>query len=187
MGYQEKPHAEFPLNSINQFEDLRLDGNVQCGRRLVSDEKFRSAGKGHGDHDPLAHPAAQLMWIVIVPGRGRRYADAMKDLDGFQPCIACVQASVEAETFRNLVADPEDRIQRGHRFLEYHGYSVAPNTAHFIVGQEEQVSSLEEDFAGCDYSRRWNQSKDRKCRNAFAAAGFSDKRESLLFFKAKVQ
>ena len=40
MGNEEEAHAEFLLETVNQFEDLGLNGNIKGGRRLVGDQKM---------------------------------------------------------------------------------------------------------------------------------------------------
>ena len=42
---------------INQADDLRLDGHVQRGRRLVTDQDTRVAGQRDGDDHALPHTA----------------------------------------------------------------------------------------------------------------------------------
>jgi hypothetical protein len=134
MGNEEEAHAEFFLKAVNQFKNLGLNGNIKGCCRFVGDQKFWPARESHGDHDPLAHPATQLMGIVVAAGCRGRDADAMEHLDGFFPRVTRAETAVEPKSLRNLFANAEDRIQRGHRFLEYHGDSVATDATHFLVG-----------------------------------------------------
>ncbi len=53
------------LLAPQQIEDLRLDGDVQRGGRLVGDQEFRLAGQCDGNGNPLAHAAGQLMRILV--------------------------------------------------------------------------------------------------------------------------
>ena len=53
------------LQVEDQVEDLRLDGDVERGGRLVGDQHFRIAGERHGDHGALAHAAGQLVRIFL--------------------------------------------------------------------------------------------------------------------------
>ena len=41
----------------DQFDDTRLNGDVERGGRLVGDEKLRLAGEGHRNQHALAHAA----------------------------------------------------------------------------------------------------------------------------------
>jgi hypothetical protein len=52
-------------NSGQQVEDLRLDGDVERGRRLVGDQQVRLAGQRDGDHHPLLHAAGKLEGVFV--------------------------------------------------------------------------------------------------------------------------
>ncbi len=57
----------WPFSCAQQFEDLRLHGDVERGRRLVGDQQLRPVGERHGDHHALALAAGQLMRIGLQP------------------------------------------------------------------------------------------------------------------------
>src|SRR6266581_3164648 len=61
---QDRRRAEIAVHVAQQVEDLRLDGHVERGRRLVGDQDVRRGGEAHRDHRPLAHPARKLVRIV---------------------------------------------------------------------------------------------------------------------------
>jgi hypothetical protein len=48
--------VELPLDSLDELENLRLDGDVEGGCRLVGDEHRRVVNESHRDHRSLAHP-----------------------------------------------------------------------------------------------------------------------------------
>ena len=52
---------ELVLEVLEQVEDLRLDGHVERGHRLVADDQLRIHGQRPGDADPLALPAGELV------------------------------------------------------------------------------------------------------------------------------
>ena len=60
VGDEQDRHAEPALQVAQQIEDLRLDGDVERGGRLVGDQQRRLARQRHRDHDALAHAAGQL-------------------------------------------------------------------------------------------------------------------------------
>ena len=64
MGDQHHGHVARPALARQQFQDLRLDGDVECCRRFVGDEQARRAGKRDGDSNALAHAARHLVRIV---------------------------------------------------------------------------------------------------------------------------
>ena len=55
-----------------------------------------------------------------------------------------------SDRLRNLVADRENRIKAGHRFLEYHGDVVALNFAFLDLWQACNVLSIVVDGTTCD-------------------------------------
>ena len=69
------------LQVAHEVEDLRLDGDVERGGRLVGDEQLRVAGERHRDHHPLAHAAGQLVRIGVGARLGRRDAHRAQHLD----------------------------------------------------------------------------------------------------------
>ena len=65
---------------LEQLDDLRLDRDVERGGRLVGDQHVGLAQQRHGDHDALAHAAAELMRIGGQPRcrhRGCRHGSSI--------------------------------------------------------------------------------------------------------------
>ena len=54
------------------------------------------------------------------------------------------------EYLADLEADLEDRVQRRRRLLEDHRQLLAPDRAHLLGTEREQVAALERDRAGFD-------------------------------------
>ena len=52
---------------LEQLEDLRLDGHVERGGRLVGDQQPRLAGQRHRDQRPLPHAAGELVRVLLQP------------------------------------------------------------------------------------------------------------------------
>ena len=65
-------HVPLVLECAQQSEDLRLDGDVEGGGRLVGDQQVGLARDGHGDGDALAHPAGQLVRVLPAGGAAAR-------------------------------------------------------------------------------------------------------------------
>ena len=81
VGDEHEPHAVFALEPQQKIEDLRLDGHVERGRRLVGDQELRPAGERHGDHHPLAHAARKLVGKGVAAALGIGNADLGQELD----------------------------------------------------------------------------------------------------------
>ena len=63
MGNQKNGHTQFLLKVPEQFENLFLDGYIQCRRGFVRDKEIGFIGQCHGDHHPLFLPPRQLVGI----------------------------------------------------------------------------------------------------------------------------
>jgi hypothetical protein len=61
MRDQDQPDPGIALDLGKEVQNLRLDGYIQGGRRLVGDDQLRLAQERHGDHDPLAQAARELV------------------------------------------------------------------------------------------------------------------------------
>ena len=64
MGDQQHRYIEVALQRLHQFEDLRLDRDIERGGRLIGDQELRLADQRHGDHHALAQAARQFMRIL---------------------------------------------------------------------------------------------------------------------------
>ena len=62
---QDHRHLELLLQRAEQVEDLRLDGHIQRGCRLVGQQQRRRACQRDRDHHALAHTAGELMRIFV--------------------------------------------------------------------------------------------------------------------------
>ena len=113
-------HVQPVAKLAQQAEDLELHGDVERGGRFVGDEHLRPAGERDGDHHPLAHPARQLMRIGAHLQRRIGNADHLKKLARALAGGGAGEAVVDAHRFGDLLADPDHRIERGHRLLEDH-------------------------------------------------------------------
>ncbi len=59
----------FFLQILQQIDNLRLNGNIQRGNRLVADDKFGIQRKRAGNADALALAAGKLVRIAILMER----------------------------------------------------------------------------------------------------------------------
>ncbi len=121
VGDEQHCHVEPVAELAQQAKDLELDGNVERRGRLVGDQDVRPAGKRDCDHDALAHPAGKLVRIGAHLKRRIGDADHLKKLARTRKRSDAREAVVDPNRLRDLVVDPQDRIERGHRLLEDHG------------------------------------------------------------------
>src|SRR6185312_5801284 len=177
---QDQPHAQLLLQVEHQREDLRLDGHIECGGRLVRDQQRRPAGQRHRDHRALAHAPRKLMRIFLRAPCRFGDADETQHLHRLLPRRLGAHLAMQPHRLADLVADPDHRVERGHRLLEDHGDAIAANLAHLRFIETEQVGAFEHDLAADDTAGRiGHQAHDRQRADALAAAGFADDRQCL--------
>ena len=70
VGDEQDRRAARVAQVAQQGQDLRLDGDVERGGRLVGDEQRRVVGERRGDHDALAHAAAKPVRRIVVARSG---------------------------------------------------------------------------------------------------------------------
>ena len=173
---------------LHQLEDLRLDGDIERGGRLVGDDELGIAGEADRDHHPLAHAAGELMRILFEAPRRIGDADKAEQFDGAGAGLALAHAEMDAQRLGDLQSDRQDRIERGHRLLEDHRDVAAANLAHLFVGQVEEIAALEGDAALRDAPGQLRQeAHDRERRDRFARSGFADDGDHLAGVDVKRQ
>ena len=67
---QDDGGAEIAVEFAQQFENLRLDGDVERSGRLVGDQQRRLVANAHRQHHALAHAAGELVRIAAIARSG---------------------------------------------------------------------------------------------------------------------
>ena len=95
---------------------------------------LRLAGQRHGDHHPLAHPARELVRVVVAAGGRRRgcrpRSSSVDRLAAWRSRLVAVEVALEH--LGDLAADGEHRVERGHRVLEDHRDLAAADLAQLL-------------------------------------------------------
>ena len=82
---------------------------------------------------------------------------------------------MEVEHLPDLPADFVDRIQRGHRFLKYHGDAVAAYPMHLARLDSHDVGVPKPDLPAFDHPRRfWQKPHDREGGDALPTPRLPD-------------
>ncbi len=100
--------------------------------------------------------------------------------------LAFRHPEVQHQWLGNLVANRQDRVERGHRILEDHRDPVSADVAHLAVIQRENIHSLlavvQQNFTVDDPARRaGDQPHDRGSGHALATAGLADDAKCFTF------
>lgn len=184
VGDQQQRHVFALLQVQQQFDDLRLDGHVERGRRLIGDQQLRPTGDGHGDHHALAHAAGKLVRVHVQP-RGRiGNAHLGQQVDSALAASAAVAALMHLQRLHDLVTDGIARVQAGHRILEDHRYFRTHQLAALFFGDLAQILAVELQLVGHHLAGEIDQAHDRQRADGFAGAGFTDDADHLALLHA---
>src|SRR5215208_2373432 len=120
VGNDEQGEVPLFAELCQEVQDLGLYHDVERRRRLVSDHQRRVARQGHSDHNPLAHPAGELVRVVISPAR--RDANTLEKLLHAAASFASGDTLMKQDRLDDLVPDSPHRVERVHGPLEDHRY-----------------------------------------------------------------
>jgi hypothetical protein len=179
VAYEHDGNAFLLLQVAEQAEDLGLEGDVQCGGRLVGEEDFWLTGKGHGDDDSLPLAAAELVREFAGGGFGRRDADLVEKLDRALEGGVFRHAVVQNKRLTDLVTHLHHWVQAGERVLHHEGDLFAADLSEFLLGQADELATFELDGAAGDSARGNEHSHESEGSHGLSAAGLSDDAEGL--------
>jgi hypothetical protein len=94
-------------------------------------------------------------------------------------------AFVQAQAFRDLLADREERVERRHRLLEDHRDVRAANAAHLLLGLLQQIVAVEQDAPA--QIRLSTRRRIDKRGDALARSRFADQRDAFAARDRKAQ
>ena len=163
-------HAELFLQLFKHVDDLRLNGHVQRGDRLVADDELRVHGKRSCNADSLALTAGKFMRVA----RGMLGVEAHGCHEVQDFFAALFPVGVELMHIQRLpdnIFDRHARVQRRIRVLEDHLHLLAH------VGDVlcRDRLAVEDDLA----CRRLIEPQNRASDGRLAAAGLADQTQRL--------
>ena len=173
VGDQHDGRADAVLEVAHQVEDLRLDGDVERGGRLVGDQQLRVAGERDGDHHALAHAARELVRVFAHAPLRLGNADQRQHLDrAFARPAACDRPWCSRSVSPICRPTVSTGFRRGHRLLEDHADLVAADVAHLAVRAAPAGSRPLKRIGAGDLARRLrDQPQDGHGGDRLAAAG----------------
>ena len=154
VGDEQHRHAEPRLRVLEQFQDLRLHGDVERGGRFVGDQEVRLVRQRHGDHHALALAAGELVRIARQAAFGVGDADLAEQFDDARPRLIARKTLMDQQYFPYLLFDRVQRIERRHRLLEDDGDVVAAYVANLVLRHGQKLAPLEHDRTGRVMRRR---------------------------------
>ena len=147
MGDEQDRHAGLGLQALKQFQVLKLDRDVERSRRLIGDQHPWLAADGDGAHHALLHATAQLVRILADALFGCGDIDAAERRHRLLHHVGVRRALAALDCLAQLVADREDRIERGLRVLQHHRDPPPTDLAHFRRRALQDVLAVEQHLA----------------------------------------
>jgi hypothetical protein len=165
---------------LQLIDDLGLGGDIEGGGRLVGHDQVGLVQHRDRDGDALAHAAGELVRPGAQALLRRRDADARERRGGLVARLRARHRAVRQDGVDHLVADAQQRMQRGHRILEDHRNATAADRAQLALRHGAQVAAAVAHRARHD-TGRVDQPEDRIGGDRLAAAGLADDSEGLAF------
>ncbi len=124
--------------SLQELDDLSLERHVERRGRLVGDEQRGLEHERGRDHDPLPHPAGELVRVVAQAILDVGDADLLEQLHRPPPQRFAARPSSTLVRFLDvdhLRPDGERRVQARQRILEDHHELRPSQPAHLLGAQ----------------------------------------------------
>ena len=180
MRDEQHRHAAPLLNIADQPKDLRLRRDVERRGRFVRDQDRRFERQCHRDHGALTLAARQLMRIAADDPLEIAQADFLRrGRASGRAARPASRWSMRLERFHDLVADPDHRIERRHRFLKDHRDTSPAQRPPFCCREVQQIASLEVDGPRNRANGLGQQAHHSRGADRFTGTGFTDDAEDL--------
>ena len=173
--------------SVDQLQDLRLDGDVERGGRLVGDQQRRPADQRHRDHRALAQAAGKLERIGVAArasDRGSRPAAASRRCSSrASGAVARRDGACSASPIWSpIVCSGDSEVIGSWKMIEMRPPRIAAHPAAVRVklgdvdglGRSSRVG--EQDLAAGDPAGARQDAHDRLADHRLARSGFADQR-----------
>ena len=188
MGDEHDGGVVLLLQAFHERKDLRLDGDVQRGCRLVRYEQGGVAGQGYGYHNALAHTAGEEGRIVPVGALGVGYARLAEHIYASLPALgARDMGRVRFYLLIELAAHCQQWVERSERFLEYHRHAAAAQLAPLFLRHAGYIAALKRYHSSLISPGRLYKAHDREGGDALAASGLADDAQHFPFVHVEIQ
>ena len=145
-----------------QVEHLLLHGDVEGGGGLVGHDQRGRPHQTHADHGPLAHPAGELVGVLVRAPLGVGDPHRPQPVDGTGQGRLAAETVVVARHLGELATDAAGRVERGHRVLEHHRQRGAEQAPLHLRVPDPQVGAEQLEPGRIDAARVGDETRDRQ-------------------------
>ena len=135
-----------PSRRVSSFISSRICAWMVTSSAVVGSSAMISLGpqdKRHGDHDALAHAAAEMMGYCRSRRSGSEMPTMSRSSIGAPLGGLLRHREMLLDRFGELKPDRQDRVQRGHRLLKDHADLPAAHLADVLLAQGEKIAAIE--------------------------------------------
>ena len=125
-----------------QFEDMRLRGDIEAGGRLVQQQRVRLAGQRHGDRHALLLAARQLMRIAAQHRTRIGQPHLRQKITGPLVVLGLGQVAMQVQRLADLPPDAHRRRQRLPRILRDEAKLSTPDAHEILRRAREHVGPV---------------------------------------------
>ena len=157
---------------------MRLDRDIERGRRLVGDQNFGVARERHRDHGALPHTPREL--VRERPRARRSIGDTheTQELDRAIARVAAARWAVQPDRLDDLPPHRVHGVQARHGLLKNHRDLGAADPPQLALRGPGEIDPAEAYFAGVDARAFFRQEPEqRQRRHALAAPRLADEAE----------
>ena len=169
---------KFSLQVGEDAEDLRLDDHVERRRRLVGDEELRPEHERERDHDPLPHPARELVRVLAEAGRRDPHPPERLERAACGPPGRSRPGSCCSSVSRKWSSIRMSGFKPRHRLLEDEAEVGPPQPPQLPATHPDEVPPAVEHLAVGD-GALGEQSEDAASERRLAAARLADEPQHL--------
>ena len=177
---RDENHGEFHLAGevAEEVQNLRLDGDIQRGDRLIGDDELGLDGQRACDGNALALAAGKL--VRIFAHEPRRQTDFFHQRADRPGQVGLGDFAVDLNRLGERGVNGHARVERGVRVLKNH-LEIGTCGAQFLAAHVGEGSAAESDGAG----GRLDELQDGAAQSGFAAAGLTDESKYLALGQAQ--
>ena len=163
---------------IEQLEDLRRNGRVERGGRLVRDQDRRVRREGHRQKGPLLEAAREPVRVFGQAASRVGESHLAQPFDRDPAGLAAVDVPVSPDRLHDLRSDSHDRIERASGLLEDERDFPTPHAPPLLFARGGDLPAADPDRAGRPGGVR-QQADERSRRESLSAAAFPDDRQGF--------
>ena len=156
------------LKPLQQIQNLRLNRNIQCRHRLVTDDKLRVERQRTRDADTLAAAAVEFMRVGV--DEALRQADSLHQLIDTRLAFLQRTCTMNVQRLNDGFKGRHAGIQRGKRVLKDHLDPLFVCHCLCLGHLFRDILSVKQNFA----ARCLQQHGKQSSHCGFSAAGFTD-------------